>query len=139
MAKTKVMVVSKPSVKSPPFVASVFTCNGLPVEHVDTFKYLGLHFHTSGAISHLIAPMKAKAARSRGLVQQRHSQLRCGNTVNLMLSLLQSILVPALHNGCEIWGVHTPTSEAKLFFAARAALQSIYDSFLRRNPSITDF
>ena len=128
VAKTKVMVVSKHSVRSPP-VATVFTCNGLPVEHVDTFKYLGLHFHISGGISHLIAPMKAKAARSWGVVQQRHSQLQCGNTVNLMLSLLQSILVPALHYGCEIWGMHTPTGEAK---AARAALQSIYDRFLRR-------
>ena len=45
------------------------------------------------------------------------------------LSLLQSILVPALHYGCEIWGMHTPTGEAK---AARAALQSIYDRLLRR-------
>ena len=50
-------------------------------------------------------------------------RLQCGNTVNLVLSLLQSILVPALHYGCEIWGMHTPTGEAK---AARAALQSIY-------------
>ena len=69
VAKTKVMVVSKPFVRSPPPVASVFTCNGLPVEHVDTFKYLGLHFHLSGGISHLITPMKAKAARSWGVVQ----------------------------------------------------------------------
>ena len=129
VAKTKVMVVSKPSVRVPPPVATVFTCNGLPVEHVDTFKYLGLHFHTSGGISHLIAPLKAKAARSWGVVQQRHSQLQCGHTVHLMLSLLQSILVPALHYGCQIWGMHTPTGEAK---TVRAALQSIYDRFLRR-------
>ena len=61
VAKTKVMVAS---VRVPPPVATVFTCNGVPVEHVDTFKYLGLHFHTSGGISHLIAPLKAKAARS---------------------------------------------------------------------------
>ena len=64
-----------------------------------------------------------------GVVQQRHSQLQCGHTVHLMLSLLQSILVLALHYGCQIWGMHTPTGETK---AARAALQSIYDRFLRR-------
>ena len=120
VAKTKVMVVSKPSVRSPPPIAHVFTCNGLPVERVDTFRYLGLHFHTSGGISHLITPMKAKAARSWGVVQQRYSQLQFGNTVNLMPSLLQSILVPALHYCCEIWGMHTPSGEAK---EARAALQ----------------
>ena len=110
-------------------MATVFTCNGLTVEYVDSFKYLGLHFHTSGGISHLIAPLKARAARSWGAVQQRHSQLQCGHTVHLMLSLLQSIPVAALHYGCQIWGMHTPTGEAK---AARTALQSIYDRFLRR-------
>ena len=113
VAKTKVMVVSKPSVRQPPPVATVFTCNGLTVEYVDTFKYLGLHFHKSGGISHLIAPLKAKAAQSWGVVQKRHSQLQCGHTVHLMLSLLQSILVPALHYGCQIWGMHTPSGEAK--------------------------
>ena len=51
VAKPKVMVVSKPSVRSPSFIASVFTCNGLLVGHVDTFKYLGLLFHKSGSIS----------------------------------------------------------------------------------------
>ena len=45
--------------------------------------------------THLAAPLKAKAARSWGVVQQRHSQLQGVDTVNLMLSLLQSILVPA--------------------------------------------
>ena len=59
VAKTKVMVVSKPSGRVPPPVAAVFTCSGLAVEHVDTFKYSGLHFHTSGGISRLIAPLKA--------------------------------------------------------------------------------
>ena len=82
----------------------------------------------SGGISHLIAPLKAKANRSCGVVQG-YSQLQCGNTVNLMLSTLQSILVPALHYGCQLWGVHIPTGEAK---AAQADLQFIYDRFPRR-------
>jgi len=88
VAKTKGMVVSKSLARSPTPAAIVFTCNGLPVERVDTFKYLGLHFHASGDISHLITPFKAKAAGSWAVVQQRHSQLQCGNTVNLKLFLL---------------------------------------------------
>ena len=103
VAKTKVMVVSKPSVRSPPSVANALTCKGLLVGHVDNFKYLGLHFHTSGSISHLNPPLKAKAARSWSVVQQRHFQLQSGTTAK-MLSLLRSILVPALHYGCEVWG-----------------------------------
>ena len=40
--------------------AAVFTCNGLPVAQVDSFKYLGLHFHRSRDIVHLIQPVKQK-------------------------------------------------------------------------------
>ena len=62
--KTKMMVVCKPSLNSPPSAGIVFICNGLAVEHVDSVKHLILHFHTSGSISYLIAPLKAKATRS---------------------------------------------------------------------------
>ncbi len=71
--KKVVMVVSKSSARSPTLAAVAFTCDGLPVGRVDTFKYLGLHFHASGDISHLITPLKAKAAGSWAVVQQRHS------------------------------------------------------------------
>ena len=94
MPKTKVMVVSAVSVP-----AVNFTCNGNPVEQVATFKYLGLHFHQSGSIAHLVTPIKARASGSWAAVQRHHSLLQCGNTVNLHLHLLQSILVPALQYG----------------------------------------
>ena len=47
-----------------------FTCNGLAVERVDTCNILGLglRFHISGGILHRFASLKAKAARSWGLV-----------------------------------------------------------------------
>lgn len=52
VAKTKVMmVVSKPSVRLPPPMAAIFTCNGLAAEHADTFNFLGVHFHTYGSSS----------------------------------------------------------------------------------------
>jgi len=66
--------------------------------------------------------------QARAVVQQRHSQLQCGNTVNLKLFLLQGILAPSLHYGCELWGMHTPCGEAQ---KARVALQSVYDRYLR--------
>ncbi len=52
VAKTKVMVVS--AAASP---TVVFTCNGRLVEQVLTFKYLGMHFDTSGNMSHLITAL----------------------------------------------------------------------------------
>ncbi|DBA74355.1 TPA: hypothetical protein ACH3X1_011128 [Trebouxia sp. C0004] len=128
VAKTKVTVVSKSLTRSPSPEGVVFTCNGLMLEQVDTLKYLGLHFDTSGGISHVITPLKAKAAGSWAVVQQRHSQLQYGSTVNLKLFLLQSILVPSLHYDCELWGMHTPHGEAQ---KARVTFQSIYDRHLR--------
>ena len=107
------MVVSKPSVRSPPPAVIVLVCNGQAVEHVDSFKYLGLHFHTPGGILNLIACLEAKAPQSWGVIQQWQSQLQCRNTINLVLSLLHSTLMPALHDGCQLWGIHTPTGEAK--------------------------
>ena len=95
--KTKVMVVSRV-----PLSVAAFSCNGNLVEQVSTFKYLGLHFHESGALVHLVNPVKSKADGSWAAVQRRHSLLQCGNTVNLQLHLLQAVLVPVLQYGCQI-------------------------------------
>ena len=124
VAKTKVMVVAAGT-----SFPAVFTCNGQTIEQVQSFRYLGLHFHSSGSISHLISPMKAKAAGSWAVVQRRHSQLQCGATVNLKLQLLQSILVPSIHYGCELWGMHSPRDAAAN--KARAGLEQMYAQFLR--------
>ena len=97
--KTKVMVVT-----AVPAPVVAFTCNGNPVEQVATFKYLGLHFHQSGSIAHLVTPIKSKAGGSWAAVQRRHSLLQCGNTISLHLRLLQAVLVPVLQYGCQIWG-----------------------------------
>ena len=77
----------------------------------------------------MIQPIKNKAAGSWAAVQRRHSLLQCGSTVNIHLQLLQSILVPALHYGCEVWGMHGPGAGAAE--QARLALQQVYDFYLR--------
>ncbi len=62
-----------------------------------------------------------------------HHWVHCGNTVNLKLFLLQIILTPSLHYGCELWGMHTPRGKAQ---KARVALQSIFDRYLRHNNGV---
>ena len=62
-------------------------------------------------------------------VQQCHSLLQCGNTINLCLHLLQAILVPILQYGFQIWGMHSPRVAAAN--DARAALQRLNDYYLR--------
>lgn len=92
------------------------------VRHVATVQGL------TSMDSHIITPMEAKAACSWAVVQQTHSQLQCGDTVNLKLFLLRSILVPSLHHVCELWGMHKACGAAN---RARAAFQSLYDRYLR--------
>ena len=123
VAKTKVMSFFA---EGAPITA--FTCNGLPVEQVDSFKYLGLHFHKSGDIVHPIEPIKHKAAGSWTAVQRRRFLLQCGSTGNVRLQLLQSILGPALHSGC-VWGMHSP--DAGSAKGARLDSQKVYDFYLR--------
>ncbi len=74
-----------------------FQCWTLSTTWVCTFVRQGLYSTN----------LKAKAAGSWAVVQQRHSQLQCGNTVNLKVFLLQGILVPSLHYGCALWGMHS--------------------------------
>ena len=74
---------------------------------------------------HLIEPIEHKAAGSWATVQRHRSLMQCGSTVNIHLQLLQSILVPALHCNCKVWGMHSPDAGS----AKRAclALQKVYD------------
>ena len=92
---------------------TAFTCNGLPVEKVDSFRYLGLHFHKSGDVVHLIEPIKHKAAGSWAAVQRRHSLLQCGSTVNIHLQLLQSIYWCLLYTMVARFGACTVQMQAE--------------------------
>ena len=76
-------------------------------------------------------------AASWAVVQKRHALFRCGDTVNLKLKLLQTILV-IIHYGCEVWGMHSQrTSSAN---SARTQLQHLYQLYVRRichlSPSV---
>ncbi len=83
-----------------------------PLEQVESFKYLGLPFHQSGHISHLITPKLNKTAASWAIVQHKHAQLQCSDTVCLKFRLFQCILAPAFHYGCPVRGMHSPTDSA---------------------------
>ncbi len=105
--KTKVMVVSTGVL--PPHS---FTCNGHDIEQVTAFSYLGLQVYSTGSVAYSISPLRAKPASSWGVVQQRHAQLQCGDTVHFKLKLLQSIPISAINHGCEVWGMHSPAVAA---------------------------
>ena len=123
VAKTKTMVVSSRTLPSVTFCAMSSSLKRWGL--LSSWGFSSMHQATS-----LISSLKAKATGSWAVVQRRHSQLQCGNTVNLQLQLLQSILVPSMHYGCELWGMHSP--QAALANKARADLEQTYAKFLRR-------
>lgn len=61
--KTKVMVMFD-------VVQSHFCYDGEAIDRVASYKYLGLHFHDTGAIASVITPFKAMTASSWTVVQQ---------------------------------------------------------------------
>ena len=65
-----------------------------------------------------------------GFVQKKHALLKCGDTVNLKLKLLQTVLVPTVHYGCEVWGMHSQRFSSAN--SARTQLQHLYELYLRR-------
>ena len=100
MAKTKVMIIGDGTQPK-------FTCQHQPLEQIRSFMYLGLPFHQSGHICHLITPklkqQSNKAAASWAIVQQKHTALQRSDTVCLKFCLCQSILAPAFHY-CALFG-----------------------------------
>ena len=70
------------------------------------------------------------SAWASAVVQMKHAQFGCGDTVNLKLRLLQTILVPTVHYGCEVWGMHS--THVAVASAARADLQRLYEFYLHR-------
>ena len=57
------------------------------------------------------------------------SEPQQGTTSHLQLHLLQTVLVPVLQYGCQIWGMHSPHVAAVNY--ARSDLQRLYDYYLR--------
>jgi len=123
IAKTKVMIIGDDT-------RTIFTCTNQPLEQVESFKYSGMPFHQSGHVAHLITPKLNKAAASWAIVQQKHAQLQCSDTVCLKFRLFQSILAPAFHYGCPVWGMHSPTDSAAN--NVRKQLEQKYMLYLKR-------
>ncbi len=112
--KTKVMVVSPV-----PAPAVAFLCNGNPVEQVTCFKYLGLHFHQSGAVAHLVTPIKSKAGGSWAAVRRRlydclftflQSLQCCGGNHGFLRVQLQKQVDEVCHN-------HTPSRHTSIIIS----------------------
>ena len=108
--------------------AQQWTCDGQPLKKVDSFKYLGLHIHSSGDIQHTISHLQPRAAGAWAVVQKKHKQLGVVDSVNLKLKLHGAIMPPTLCYGSEIWGLYGSRTAR----TERAKLERCYERQLRQ-------
>lgn len=97
ISKTKIVVFSKG--RQPKYA---FTYNGLPIEIVKEFNYLGVIFSRTGSF------FKAKKRLCEQAQKSMYGVIRKIRTFNLpidcQLDLFDKVVVPVLLYACEVWG-----------------------------------
>ena len=106
-----------------------WTCGGQPLQQVDQFKYLGIHFQAKGGLAGSFSLLKQKAGTAWSLLLQRFRDLQCGVSLPLLLALYQSTVPPTASYGCELWGVRHCKSAAR---KQRESLARLHVQYLRQ-------
>lgn len=74
----------------------------LPVK--DAFKYLGVWFHCNKGVGHHVQKAANRGKAAIAGMNRRMGDLAVGSNVYLSLDLYQSLVLPAMLYGCEVWG-----------------------------------
>ena len=95
--KTKVMVFTKER-----NINYTFTINGVQLEVVSEYKYLGILFSRSGSFSAAKVYIANKATRAMFSLLKKARDLLL--PIDLQIELFQKTIKPILLYGCEVWG-----------------------------------
>jgi hypothetical protein len=68
------------------------------------FKYLGVWFHFQKGAAHNVQKAAARGKFAIACMHRKLSDLDVGSNVNLTLKLYNSLVMPAMLYGCEVWG-----------------------------------
>ncbi len=74
----------------------------LPVR--DAFKYLGVWFHRTKGTAHHVQKAADRGKFAIACMNRRLAGMAVGSNVALSLTLYQSLVLPAMLYGCEVWG-----------------------------------
>jgi hypothetical protein len=98
MKKTQTLVFgARKRLKTP------ITLKGIPVEQVESFKYLGLVFHQNCSFKLAVDTLLASARKATFCPHIRCANLRITDP-RLKCQLFDELVYPILSYGCEIWG-----------------------------------
>ena len=104
--KTKIIVFNK----SGKFIKDNFLFEGVPLECVKSYKYLGVLFCSSGLFHESKANLFQRAMKASFKLEKKLSS--CNPSVNTMLHLFDHTIKPIALYGCEIWGMFNTKSSA---------------------------
>jgi hypothetical protein len=96
-AKTKVMAFNTPA-----FTSHKWSYAGQELDTVKSYKYLGLELHANKQITSCLEPLSSTAQRAMYAMVRRCKEMDITG-VSLKNSLFDSLIVPILGYGCEIW------------------------------------
>ena len=100
IVKSEVMVFN---CKSPAQLVNVSVQGKrLPVSKV--FKYLGVWFHFQKGAAHNVQKAATRGKFAIACMHRKLYELDVGSNVNLSLKLYNSLVLPAMMYGCEVWG-----------------------------------
>ena len=113
-AKTQVMQFL-PRIRGPVHPLHLFrygsnAATSTPLLNTSTYKYLGIHFCSSGNPSDYMKPARDNISRAYGSMRRRYCGLACGKNVWLQLQFFMSIVTTTTLYGGELWGVHPRTA-----------------------------
>jgi len=98
-----------------------FVLSGAAVERVESYKYLGFVLHATKKLTFGTDALVATAKKA--LLAMRRCALLSIRDPALQYKLFDTLLLPILRYGCEVWGVDTKCS---------AAAEALHWDFLRR-------
>ena len=98
-SKTKISIFTRGKIKPNTYN---FLYNGNKIEIVESYKYLGIEFSSSGSFKTTIESLKQQASRAMYALiskSRRHS-----HPIEIQLQLYDSTVMSIMLYGCEIWG-----------------------------------
>ena len=97
-----------------------FTIGDHTLEVVDNYKYLGVHFHSSGNPAAYMTAALRNLDCSYARMRRQYCGMACGSNLQLQLRFLDVLSdFQRPFYGAELWDVHSSTGRQRMKFASR--------------------
>ena len=106
--------------------------NGVPVQNVDSYKYLGVHITSKIQWNKTVDHMIGKANKTLGLLKRNFSSCSSHIKERLYLSLVR----PHLEYSCEVWSPSTEELKHRVEMVQRHAARFVKNDY-RQTSSVT--